>query len=679
MKSMQSNTMNDLYNARAWLWREFQHITHTLSALSFWLVAISSLLLAVLAYQTSPSYNLAIGGDTATRLREYDTPFLIGFNASEPDPPDQEWWQLAVRPYRWAEPHAELHLPAIGNNPWIVTLGLNSGRPDGAPSTLQLVIGTEAEYTLVLAPADRRYHIMSSDVDGDLIVRLRSEPYIAQNDPRSLGVVVYALQVQSLVSGPYPPAFGQVVLQVALAVVGYAIAQRLSLGRWIASLIGVSIGAVTALLLVTDRLGLTIATPGLVLIAAICFLLAPLLDGLLASMLGWLALATNNTERGAAVALMLAGFAARMVGITHPYAQFSDLFFNANNQLRVIRGNLLLTAGLPCEAGAGSAPYPPAQYLFTAPLQLVFADDTLRQVAYLLQGSVAFFESMGTIFVWLLLRHLRLGRRAALLAAALYTLPTPLLGAYSVGEMANLFGQAFVPFLLLTLAVWPGTGTVGRHWHKAVLVVVLVAILLLSHTGVTISALCLLLAWFLLSLPRLRQLQLVPLGLIMSVAGTLAFGLFYSAYTHLPTANQQARQALAARTPALICPPGSPIGEKLVRTIGGGLGANGTLATPLVITAALTLVGIRTQARLHTLLYAGVLGTALSFGTLLGTDQPVRWAHFLFPLICLAAGVSFAAWMQRGIAGRIFAWLLLLSILVVAATEWVRQVSENYH
>jgi hypothetical protein len=391
---------------------------------------------------------------------------------------------------------------------------------------------------------------------------------------------------------------------------------------------------------------------------------------------------TAPGERGAALGSVLLAFGVRMVGITHPYAQFSDLRFNANNLLRVIRGELFLVAGLPCDAGAGNAPYPPAQYLTIAPLQLLFADASrsanqqITQIAYLIQGSVALFESIGAALLWLLLRRLGLGRKPALLAAFLYILPVPLLRAYSVGEMANLFGQALVPLVLLLLALWPAQTNGGR---TGILAGTLLALLMLSHTGVTISSVCLIGGWLVIQILRKQSAQLVPFGVALAVSGILALTLFYSAYAYLPRQNELVRTQLAARTPSQICPPGRAFGDKLLATLSLGLGPGGTLSIPLVIAAAVALVGVRKKAQMQIVLAAAVLGTLVSFGTLLNSDQPVRWAHFLFPAICLAAGVSLAVWAQRGKAGVTLILTLLTTILWFAASDWIRQISRYLH
>jgi hypothetical protein len=669
---MRTTSTNDFYRAYDWLVQECQVLLTALRAPQAWLAFLAAIIAAALAYQYNTSYTLAIGGDPTTRLRHYDAPFLNDFHASEPQQAGQDWWQTV--PYRWSRPQAQIRFPGLGSGPWM--LAATMSRPADAAGAVRLSFGSTQPLELVVSPQIRTYHLLGKSVQGDLLLQLDSQPYQAASDERELGTVVYRVVATSLARGAQFPAIGQVALHGLLALLIYLIARRLVLGTTIAFWAGIVAGLALALVLALDRLGLAITTPGLLLIVCICWLLAPLLYGIALRCTTWLGFLPSASERGIAVSMVLSGFAARMIGITHPYAQFSDLIFNANNFARAIRGNLFLTAGLPCEAGAGIAPYPPALYLISAPLQLLYAGATARETAYLIQGSVALFESLGALWIWLLLRKLGSGRRAALLAAALYTLPPPLLGAYSVGEMANLFGQAWVPLLLLAIVLWPQS---NQATPRIALLVLIVAAVLLSHTGVTISALCLLVGWWVLSLPRFRQQHLVSLTLGLMVAGGIAGMLFYSAFLFLPQQNQTIREALATRNPPLVCPPGNPLGTKLMQTVGLALGERGLLQTPLVITATIALISIRKQTQLQQLLIAAVIGTLLSFVTLLSTDQPVRWAHFLFPVICIAAGITLAAWQQRGHAGRWYTRILLAGILALALIQWVRQVSEYLH
>ncbi len=668
---MFATIVNDLHAAFVWLWHELRLIGGWLRDMWLWAALLAGLLLAMLAYQFTPAYSLHIGGDKRSHLRWYDSPFLNGFNAPEPDRPNSDWWALPEPPYRWAEDSANIRLPGVGGGQWLITLTAGSGRPDGTPTTSHIVIGSSRQQSIRVAAGVRRYLLLGEATNGDLNLGLQSQPFTAPNDPRSLGVVIYRFAAAPIANGA--PAPGQLALQSLIAALIYGCARRIGWRARAAAGLVLGLGCVAALLLVMDRLGLTIATPGLAIIAASCLLLAWLGNWLLAIVAHWLGIIATPGERGAAVGAVLAGFAARMAGITHPYARFSDLQFNVNNLLRVLRGDLFLTAGLPCDAGAGLAPYPPAQYVVLAPLQLLLEFASGNLAPYLVQGSIACFESTGAALIWLLLRRSGVGQRAALFGVLLYMLPLPLLRSYSIGEMANLFGQVLVPPLLLFLAAWPATHKV-RRW--AMIGGLIVLGLLLSHTGVAISAVCLLMAWGVLQLTTIRQSRMVLFGSACVVAGIVALLFFYSAYAHLPADNRTNAQTLASV--GQICPPGYPFGPKLLQNIELGLGPQGSLGLPLVLAAVVGSLVVR-RGRLNLLLAAAALGTLISFGTLLASDQPVRWAHFLYPALCIAAGIGLAHISQRGRASRVLVITLMMYLLWFSGDTWVRQIADYLH
>lgn len=671
---MFATIVDDLRVALVWMRHELGLIGGWLRDIWLWAAVVAGLLLTVLAYQMTPAFTLHIGGDKNTRLRWYDSPFLHGFHAPEPDRPQTDWWALPEQPYRWAEDAAEIELPGVGGGPWLVTLSASSGRPDGTPTTAQITIGAGQQQSILIAPQVRRYYLLGNAEQGDLKLLIQTPRFVAANDPRPLGVVIYRLYATPPITTRPTPAPGQLLLQLLIIALIAGCARFLHMGARMVAILALVLGTIAAGLLIFDRLGLTIATPGLAVIAGACLILALLFAPLLAAASRGLRVVASTGERGAVVGTVVAGFAARMTGATHPYARYSDLQFNVNNMLRVIGGELFLTAGLPCDAGAGRAPYPPAQYILQAPLRLLLEFGSRDDLAMrLMQGSVACFEATGSALIWLILRRCGLSKQAALFGALLYILPLPLLRSYSVGEMANLFGQVLVPPLLLLLITWPPPERIFR-W--AVVGGLLWVGLLFSHTGVTISAACLLAAWGFLQLVTRRQSQLMTFSVALILAGIAALLLFYSAYAYLPGQNRANTQALAAV--GQICPPGYPFGPKLLGNLGLGIGPQGSLSVPFVLAAFVGLLCVR-HTRLRLLLVAAVLGLLLSLGTLLVSDQPVRWAHFLYPSVCLAAGVGLAAWARRGSAGRVLVGIIVAYVAWFSADAWIGQIADYLH
>ena len=155
------------------------------------------------------------------------------------------------------------------------------------------------------------------------------------------------------------------------------------------------------------------------------------------------------------IALIILAVALRLAGMLHPHAIFSDDGLNANNMIGFTSGQVYFTEGLPSEAGGGQAPYPPGQYIMFAPAQLLLQtrSDDITSLRLLLKIANAVWDSLVVGFVWYVLRRCGCGSRAALLGAALYVLPPPLLKSLSVGEFANVFGQGLALPLLALLAI----------------------------------------------------------------------------------------------------------------------------------------------------------------------------------------------------------------------------------
>jgi hypothetical protein len=674
---VKQTTAADLVGAAEWLWGELRRYVLALREPALWAALAVGALVWALAYQAGSSYTIAVGGDQVSRLRHYDAPFLEGFNASEPDGGEVDWADIGTRPYRWAEDRAAITLPAVGAGDWRVRVWAASGRPDQSSIATRWSAGSGPPQTLTVAAQPRVYELLGSTAEGDLKISIASPLLEAPGDPRRLGVVISQVSVAH-VGGLLLPAPGQIGLQALALAALYALARRLGAGQRPAGALTLTGGVAAAWLLATNRLGLTVATPMLAALALALLPLGSILLALVRRGARAAGLQAASWEIGAAVGIVLAGFAVRVAGVLHPYARFSDLGFHVHNLQRLAGGQVFLLAGLPCEAGAGQAPYPPALSLVLAPAALV-AGIGDPAVATLLLTGTALLEIGAAACIWLLLRAS--GCRAALVGSALYCVATPLLGSYSVGEISNVFAQVWLAPLLVVLAQWPAS----HARRQAVAVGALAGALFLSHTGVTLSTLALLAAWFAVRIGRDHRLPVGALvrryaapALAVAAAGLAALLLFYLAYAYLPAANRANAAALATRTPAVICPPGYPLGEKLARTIGLGLGAGGSLALPLVIAGAAG-AWLARRTGLGALLAAAGLGAVLSFATLLSSDQPVRWAHFLFPALCVGAGLCFAHWLRRGRAGATLAAAAGAWVVWYGLAQWVEQIARYMH
>jgi hypothetical protein len=438
---------------------------------------VPALLLWWLAYQAPAPLTLHIGGDVERFRREDDAPFLTGVNASEPDSDTTwRWWELLTDgyPYRWTNAETQVDYPGAGGRRWLVEILARGGRPDGTPTTGTWQAGdTTLELQLVPGPP-RRYRLLAdSNAAGDLMLRLDSEAFSPPGDPRELGFVLHEIRFLPTRTGNNAAVaqLGWLALIVAMA---YLSARRLT-------------GRTTALIFAT---GLVIAaTYSLTWYRPALTIFSPVLALLTLSSAG-LALAVDVGLQAAGVqgyrpilALITLGFVLRMAGMVHPHALFSDATFNANNLLRVALGQIQLSAGLPSEAGGGSAPYPPGLYVLLLPAQLLSGSDTVPR-RLLVQAGTALLDSGVIGLIWLTLSRAGLGQPAALFGAACYLLPIPALESFSIGEYANLGGQALALPAVALLAL----GAANRkHWRQTALLSTALAIGLLGHSGVTLS------------------------------------------------------------------------------------------------------------------------------------------------------------------------------------------------
>ncbi len=638
------------------------------------LALLAALLLWSLAYQIPYSYQIDVGGSVALQRRWDDRPFLYGLNEPEPaDPrpadcvgaqlgPDGfcDWWDLGREPYRWTGEDSLVALPGLGGGGWAVQIRA-SGQPlDSPPPTLLEAGG--APYPLVLSRGPRLYQLQAQadGLSGDLTLRFVTPPFTPPGDPRALGFPLHRVTVSSTPGPRLPPPVQLALLLGALAGV-YGLARNAGAGRR-ATLVGAA-GLVLLVggLLAFARAGLTVFSPTLAL----------LVGGLYALQLALLALPPLR-HRPAVVGLVLLALLLRLGGLLHPNTRDSDIGLNANNLLSFsVYEMVYTTEGLPDRAGGGQSPYPPGQYVLLAPLQLLLPVD-MDGRRLILQLGNALLDSLVVAGIWYVMRRAGLGRRAALLGAALYVAAPPPLRSLSVGELANVSGQALAFPALALLASAPRAldSRRGRLVGAALL-----AAALLGHSGVSIS-LGLLLGCLWLAFLLARRRSLAPLTLTLAGAVALAGLLYYSAFLHLLTARPASAAGLDL----------AAAGQNLLnewRRNFDGLYGQINLALLLLGAAGLPLV-LRSRAGrragpLGLLLLACWGGALLSLGALLANGQTIRWLMFLLPALCIGGGAALAALSQQARAGRIGAGLLLAALLASGAAFWIERVTNYLH
>jgi len=626
----------------------------------------------MLAYQVTPTIRLDVGGDRETRQRGFDAPFLDNFNGSEPaDLPNRPWYTADTPPYRWTRDISSVVLPGAGGDLWLMRVTVASGRPDGSTVSSVWRAADGSSITLQI-DAQRRTYFLLAPVDpaGDLRLTFETPRLITGSDPRNLGLPVFRIVAAPTGSAPSRPAWTTLAWLAAALAGAYALAQRTCAPFRRAAhapvAIVTTIALVTAWMIATRRMDATIAAPTVAVWVWAAWMLTPFVEAALR--------ATQPVEDAATAAGVTAvAWFVRMAGMLHPYALTSDLGLHVNNLGDVARGMILFTEGLPCRAGAGPQPYPPGGYLALLPGVLLTGADRAA-LTLLVQAGTALLDSLTVAVLWLLMRRAGAGKAATLYAATLYAFAPPILRSFSVGEMANLLAQALVAPLIL----WMTLALRDRSWTTNLAGAVLLLLILLSHGGVALSTGAALVAWLLLRVVWRADRESPPpwrTVIATGVVGIVALMLFYSAFGYVAEERRIAQEALAAQ--GIICPPGDPLLDKLNWWVIGFVFSPGAPILPLALAAGIIGAAlVACSGALRIALAACWLGALASLGTLLLSDQPVRWTIFIYPALCIGAGIALEWWQRRGRAGAALAIATCLFLVWYGAADWVRQVSE---
>ncbi len=688
-----------------WIAAELRWIAAAVRVPQWWVSFAVALALWTLAYQTAPTLRLDIGGDRETRQRGFDTPFLINFNDSEPaDLPDRPWYAAGAPPYRWTRDVSSVVFPGAGGDLWLLRVTTASGRPDGSAVRSVWRAADGSQIALQIDARRRTYAILApTDAIGDLRLTFETPRLIASSDPRTLGLPVFRIVATPAQPAPYRPAWTMLAWMTAALAGAYALARRTCAPFRRAVYAPVAVAATVALLaawmIAARRMDATVFAPTVAVWMWAAYALTPFVEAALR--------AVRPTEDAATAAgLTAVAWFIRVVGMLHPYALTSDLGLHVNNLADVARGTILFTEGLPCRAGAGPQPYPPGGYLALLPVVLLTGADRAA-LTLLVQAGTALLESLTVAFLWLLIRRAGAGTTAALYAGAIYALAPPILRSYSVGEMANLLAQALVAPLILWMTLAPR----DRSWKTTLSGAALVLLILLSHGGVALSTGAALAIWLLLRLipniqpppsptawetgaggmraqercspvstPRPLNTFLVSVwrpAAAVGVAAVAAFVLFYSAFGYVAEERRVAQATLAAQ--GIICPPGDPLLDKLNWWVIGFVFSPGAPLPPLALAAGVVGALLALYSRggsLGMALAACWIGALASLGTLLFSDQPVRWTIFVYPALCIGAGMALEQWQRRGRPGASLAITVALFLIWYGAADWVRQVSE---
>ena len=668
--------MCDLRAMVAWIINEVNAASRFIREPRLWIALGCGLALWALAYQAPYSYQIDVGGNLQSLRQHDDDPYLDDFNAPEP-PRLYTYKNRDVIPFRWAKEHATITIPGLGGQRWNVALKASSGRLDKSAVVSHWSDGTNTIPVTVNALPQVYQFLADVDGAGDLTLQIDTPPLEAPNDPRSLGLVLFRFTI-SQGGGPLLPAPRQLALLAIALAIAYLLLRRLAIVAPKALAAAIGLAAIAAVLLIRERTALTLIAPRLPLILAggyvLCLILEPVLTRLLA--VEHLPHTPGETAHAASLAivgLIVLALMLRLGGVLHPHARSSDDGLNTNNLLGFTRGEIFFTEGLPAESGGGPAPYPPGEYIVFAPAQLLVPDGFIAHRNFLRIAN-ALWDSLSLGLLWYVVRRSGYRQRTALLSAAIYVLPPPILASLSVGEFANIFGQGMAMLLLAVLALHardlqqPRILTIG---------VVALALPLLSHLGVTISLVCLLGYLGLIWAIRAEHQRATGALLIAAILVALLITLFYyTSFTDILLERFNKAADPVANGPALT------LMQKLTNQwrLAYKLGIHPLLVTVGALGAILTAFRPRRwwfappRPSLGSLLMAWWGGTLLSLGLLVFASQGVRWQAFFYPVLCFGAGPALAQIWPRGRVGRLIALVLVGYLLWSGLAFWITQI-----
>jgi len=436
-----------------------------------WLIAaalIAAVLLAA-AYQTRPTYRVAIG-DAAQ-----DTALVRNFYGPERQSPADGGAR-----YRWSRENGRIVFPGIGRG--AVHLDLDLSRSLNPSRTVHVLAngGEVGQVELTPVFATYGFDVPASFLpNGTLVVTLAVQTYTPPGEQRPLGVAVRDVTVHPASRGvALPPA------KIALSLWACALCVALALlvagwGGVVACAGAITVAAGMAAFLIGNRLFLTVDAGGVVragvlmlaVVAAIRALVPPLCHRL----------GTPITARDVRALATIAGatLALRFAGVLHPSMVIVDLKFHLHRLADVADNHTLLLPIQSAEFGGRTVLYAPTPYLFMLPFSWIIRDRTLLLFLFALGIDAARF-----CVLWYVARRVTRDQLAADLAALTMALMPVGWIVYSWGTFANVFAEGMLTLLFAFLALAYGRLSGPRRWRWCAGFAAVICLTLLAHIGV---------------------------------------------------------------------------------------------------------------------------------------------------------------------------------------------------
>lgn len=531
---------------------KFGMIGRVVRAREFWLVGIASIVLLALAFQIPYSYKIDFGA--------HDDRFVVRDGMYDGEAGD-------ARTFRWTSERARLVIPAVTRGAWDLQVVVNGWQPE---KNVTLRVRTdEAVFNRALTSDWLEWKETLDAANGDLNLVLRADTFQPSQygnvDTRALGVRVDSIVLTPANLELRAPPFFEYVLPLTLAVMlcflCVSVLQVDARVRWLVTA-SVMVGFVAwiffARVFMNQAFGWT-----MVAVLCGCFLFAWIgLDGVGAlyrragiavdaKTLGWLGL------------IVLGFFALKVLGSVYPQMYVIDALFHEHRLAFVEQGNFFFVTRSR-EFGSLETVYPPALYIFLAPL-----GNLLRENFLLLRIGIPLMEAVGGLFLFAAARKGGMDARAALFAVFLY-LGAPLAFiTFGWGVYANVFAQQLC---VMMLAVW-FVAMPSRSPQRAM---ALLSFFILFGVLAHASMLLLLAAfWFIfiaghwLAQKRERA-RAVYTALAVAIGFLVAFGIYFSFFVEQTLANVRQLETRAAAN-----------AQTFERVVGGGLDDRALGLTPV--------------------------------------------------------------------------------------------------
>ncbi|MGI8854987.1 MAG: hypothetical protein ACR2JW_04490 [Thermomicrobiales bacterium] len=514
----------------------------------WWYVAAVGLVAAAVigaVYQRHPAYDIAIG------QRVQDDPLVADFNGAEQQPAT-----AGGRVYRWTGAESTITFPGIGRTATNVVLTMAGGPNPNPDVTILANNGQVARLRLAPDFADYPMTVPASHLTtGTLALTIQATPFHAPGDRRELGVLVSRVQVQPAGSLALPPARTALALWGAIMLLMVALL-AVGLRGWEAAAAALFLIIGCALLLARDRLFIALGAGPWLRVAAVTLLLALVLRLVMPPIMRRLTIAGGRWEARWLLAAVVGLFAVRLGGLYHPAMIVSDLVFHVHRFEDVIVRHIWYQEISALYDKNRPVPYPPGAYLLFAP----FAP-FVRNRADLLTIGTQLLDAARILVIGLVVWKATRDRIAAACATLIAGVVPIAFMLFSWGNLTNAVGEWALTLLFALLAL--GAERLRRPW-LAIAFVAVVLLALLSHIGVAVTTVALLLVAFALWLCLLLRQRRAPwrdrdfltaLGLA-GIAGLLAFALFY----RIPLTGSQ--NVAATNDPALAATPAAQNGGR---------------------------------------------------------------------------------------------------------------------